>query len=278
MLLVIDILRRKFPTSIKRYARFLYDSDYRRHYRERRWLRNLERYKPESTTLLGPSTRFVDSASFLSAYKHIFDDKIYGFEADRPNPVIIDGGANIGLGVLYWKLLYPDARVTAFEPDPEIFDVLHWNCRNHGHEDVRLIQKGLWKSETELHFAADGADSGHFSAVGQSTEEQKGTSIPTARLRSFLNGRIDLLKLDIEGSETEVLLDCQGALRNVERLFVEYHSFVGQEQRLDAILRVLHDAGFRYHIQPEFVLMQPFLDQRQSHGMDQRLNIFAYRP
>jgi FkbM family methyltransferase len=275
---VLDLLRRITRSSVKRAVRLLYDSDFRRHQQERQRLNNLQRYQPGSTSLLGPPTRFIDSASFLSAYSHIFDDEIYDFDAERSAPVILDGGANVGLAILYWKRQYPDARITAFEPDPDIFDVLRWNCRNHGYDDVQLIQRGLWKEQTELQFAADGADGGHFSDVGQSDGKREKASIPTVRLRPFLNEPIDLLKLDVEGSETEVLLDCKGALERVKHLFVEYHSFVDQEQRLDAILQVLHDAGFRYHIQPELVSSQPFLKRRHSYGMDQRLNIFAYRP
>jgi hypothetical protein len=58
---------------------------------------------------------------------------------------------------------------------------------------------------------------------------------------------------------------------------VEYHSYIGQEQRIDDILRVLRQANFRIHIQPELVADQPFLERKESYGMDQRLNIFAYR-
>lgn len=274
---MIDILRRILPSSVKRQIRLLYDPACRRRYRERRRLNNLDRYQPGSTTLLGPATRFVDCASFLSAYSHIFEDEIYAFNPGRDSPVILDGGANIGLAVLYWKRQFPEAQITAFEPDPDIFETLRWNCLNHGYDDVRLLQSGLWKERTTLHFAADGADGGHIRVAGNSKEKRKDVSISTVRLRSFLDERIDLLKLDIEGAETNVLLDCEGALDTVQNLFVEYHSFVEQDQRLDAILRVLHDAGFRYHIQPELVSPQPFVRRRTSYEMDQRLNIFAYR-
>lgn len=273
---MIDTLRRVTTNLIKQRVRLLYDSDYRHRRHERRRLDSLQRYQSGSTTLLGPSTRFADSASFLSAYNYIFDDEIYDFDVSKSDPVILDGGANVGLAIFYWKQRYPDAQITAFEPDPEIFDILRWNCQSHGYSDVELIQKGLWKRETEMHFASDSADAGHFTEVGQ-FEDKKDEPISTIRLRPFLNEPIDLLKLDIEGSEVEVILDCEGALNNVKRLFVEYHSFVDQDQRLDSILRVLHDAGFRYHIQPELVSKQPFLKRRHSYGMDQRLNIFAYR-
>jgi phenylalanine-4-hydroxylase len=66
-------------------------------------------------------------------------------------------------------------------------------------------------------------------------------------------------------------------LGSVQNLFVEYHSYVGEEQRIDEILQVVRETGFRVHIQPELVANQPFVERLESHGMDHRLNIFAYR-
>jgi hypothetical protein len=86
-----------------------------------------------------------------------------------------------------------------------------------------------------------------------------------------------MLKLDIEGAEVDVLLDAAGHLGGVQNLFVEYHSYVGKEQRIDEILRVLQQAGFRVHLQPELVADQPFVQQLESYGMDHRVNIFGFR-
>jgi hypothetical protein len=56
------------------------------------------------------------------------------------------------------------------------------------------------------------------------------------RLKEYLDraGRVDLLKMDIEGAEADVLEDCRGSLGGVQHLFVEYHAYTGQPQRLDA--------------------------------------------
>jgi FkbM family methyltransferase len=218
----------------------------------------------------------VDAASFLSAYRAIFETEIYAFEPDHNVPKIIDGGANIGLATLYWKRNFPSAQITAFEPDPEIFDVLKKNLKERGYDNVELIQKGLWSETTTLQFEPDGADGGQ---VKDEAPEEGGDvqKIPVTRLKPYLNDRIDLLKLDIEGAETEVLNDAAEHLRSVQHLFVEYHSYVGEEQRVDEILHVLRRAGFRIHVQPELVADRPFLQRMESYGMDHRLNIFAFR-
>jgi FkbM family methyltransferase len=263
--------------KIKRAQRWVTDASYRHDQAELRRLRGKSRYESTTTTLLDPPVRIVDPASFLSAYQAIFEKEIYAFRCSYDCPVIIDGGANIGLATLYWKHRFPDASITAFEPDPDIFDALRWNIEKHGHDDVTLMQKGLWSSDGTLEFTADGADGGHLRKSAGGDQSENVNTVSVTRLREYLGTRVDLLKLDIEGAETEVLLDSAGALGSVQHLFVEYHSYVGQEQRIDEMLRVLRNAGFRLHIQPELVAEQPFVEDLKDYGMDHRLNIFAYR-
>lgn len=260
---------------LKEGVRWVTDPSYRRKKSELRQLREAERYEAGRTTLLGAPLEYVDAASLLSAYKAIFKDEIYAFEPDTGSPQILDGGSNIGLATLYWKQQFPDARITAFEPDPEVFQTLKKNMEHHGCDDVILVQKGLWSEEGKLEFQPDGADAGHMASVTGS--ETDGDVVPVTRLVPYLDDRIDMLKLDIEGAEVEVLCDAAGHLGSVQNLFVEYHSYVGKEQRIDEILRVLREAGFRIHIRPEFVVDRPFVQRQESFGMDHRINIFAYR-
>ena len=251
-------------------------SDYRSKCREIKRLQLFPRYRQDSTDLLGKSVRLVDGASFLSAYQQIFERELYCFSTSRENPKIVDCGANIGLCILYWKQLYPAAQITAFEPDPKVFETLVWNCKHWELTNVELINKAVWSSETELPFWAEGADAGRL-LENSELNDKSSTTVVTANLRDYLQGAVDFLKLDIEGAETEVLLHCADCLQRISHLFVEYHSFVGKEQGIDAILRVLRHADFRIHIQPELVSQKPFVEQLNKEGMDQRLNIFAYR-
>jgi FkbM family methyltransferase len=251
-------------------------SDYRSKCREIKRLQLLPRYRQDSTDLLGKSVRLVDGASFLSAYQQIFERELYCFSTSRENPRIVDCGANIGLCILYWKQLYPAAQVTAFEPDPKVFETLVWNCNHWELTNVELINKAVWTRETELPFWAEGADAGRL-LENSELNDKSSTNVATANLRDYLQGAVDFLKLDIEGAETEVLHHCADCLQRISNLFVEYHSFVGKKQGIDAILRVLRHADFRIHIQPELVSKKPFVEQLNKEGMDQRLNIFAYR-
>ena len=268
------------PDRVAHLLRRLTDAEYNAYHREINALWSQPRHTSGSTTLLHPPVSYVDGRSFLSAYRAIFEEEIYAFSHHDSAPRIIDGGANVGLATLYWKQKFPDARITAFEPDPHIFEVLRQNTHGRGHEDVELVSQGLWSYDTTLQFNPDGADGGsvHEPAASASKTRTTTTSVPVQSLNSYLNESVDLLKLDIEGAEVEVLRDIQNNLGNVHRVFVEHHSWIGRPQELGSMLLMLEKAGFRIHIQPELVAPQPFLECPSSLGMDHRLNIFAYRP
>ena len=221
--------------------------------------------------------RLVDLASFLSAYRQIFEEETYRFVSTKDNPLILDCGANIGLSASYWKQLYPSSRIVAFEPDPRVFEVLTWNTKHRNLDGVELVNAAVWKDVGNLPFSAEGADAGHLDYGTRANNGRQVVHVPTVRLREYLDVPIDLLKLDIEGAEVEVLRDCKDKLTTVRNLFVEYHSFKGMEQNLDEIFAILKQSGFRIHLKSELVAASPFVDRLDYLGMDNSVNLFAYR-
>lgn len=238
-------------------------------------LRNFPRYTPTTTKLFNRRIRLVDSASFLSTYPEIFEREIYKFKSDSSQPYIIDCGSNIGLSIIYFKHLYPDAEVIGFEPDPKIFEALEYNINLFKFTKVHLIKKGVWNTDTDLYFSSRQDDSGHIVEKGVESNPIK---IQTVSLRKYLNRTVDFLKIDIEGAETEVLKDCKDILINVKNIFLEYHSFIGKKQSIAEILDILNTAGLRCYIQHAGVISnQPFYKGASDIGMDMRLNIYGHR-
>jgi len=184
----------------------------------------------------------TDGPNFYMQYKDEFVRRIYHFDAQRPDPRIIDGGGNMGMSVLYFKRVYPGARITCFEPDPAIFGLLQENLARNGMTDVRLINAGLSGAAGDVDFAPDG------SAGGQITTARKSIRVRMERLSDYLDEPIDFLKLNIEGEELPVLQEtaARGKLRNVRELVLEYHGWAQGEQRLGDILNLLDRNGYRY--------------------------------
>tara|TARA_R100000027_G_scaffold67220_1_gene65115 strand:- start:12488 stop:13255 length:768 start_codon:yes stop_codon:yes gene_type:complete len=238
-------------------------------------LKGLPRFEPGESSLFGLDIHFSDACTFLSGGRHILQQKGYEFESTTDRPRIIDCGANIGLSTLFFKRLYPNARITAFEADPEICALLKRNCAANGVNDVDIHAAAVWTEDGEIQFELEGGFSGKL--AGADVSGGRIVTIPSVRLKPYLEERIDLLKVDIEGAEWAVLQDCQDLLGNVDKIFVEYHSSPDNPQRLGDLLTILQEHGFRYHLQGEFVRDRPFMETRLVAGFDNAVNVFGYR-
>src|SRR5262249_36214796 len=175
----------------------------------------------------------------------------------------LDCGANIGLASLFFKQLYPGARITAFEADPAIAAMLAANLRENGASDVQTVAAAVWTTNGDVDFDADGADAGSI-RFGSAHRGAAPLRVPARRLRDVIDDEpIDLLKLDIEGAEADVLDDSFDRLANVRALLVEVHEVRPDRRQSSRVLDLLDRAGFAYaltHVTP--------LPWRQPPGAD----------
>lgn len=254
------------------------NQDYRSRFErenERKRLLDLPRYASGDTTLLGHPIVFLDGRSFLFMHDEIFTKEIYKFETNTRYPMIIDVGSNIGLSILFFKSIYPSSRVIGFEPDPTVFEKLATNIASRKLRDVEVKNIALWNERTELTFFSEGSDAGR---IGNITEQGNSISVKTELLSDYLIEDIDLLKIDVEGAELNIVYEAKNKLHFVKRMFVEYHSFEGENQGLDKLLKIIVEAGFRYVIQHVgSVANSPLFEKKNYLGMDNQLNIFCFR-
>lgn len=182
--------------------------------------------------------------------KEIYMDKVYEpYLRGKKNLVICDLGANIGLTTMYF---YRFAEtVYSVEPATENFNFLKENIKTNKIENVKLYQMAISHENKEviLHHSANKTMhslTGDHSAVSNekpSSEKVKGITIEQFMKDNKID-HIDLLKLDIEGSEPEVL--CSDSFRKVadkiDVLVYEYH--VWSNRVPSQINNCLKDMGF----------------------------------
>jgi FkbM family methyltransferase len=223
--------------------------------------------------------RFPDAASFAYIYKEVFIEQIYKFDTDKPNPFIIDCGANMGLSVLYFKEHYPGSRVIAFEPERTIFSYLQKNVENLGLQNVDLQNKAVWSRNETLLFSDEGADASRISALnGDGKGFKSSYEVQAVKLSDYIDREVDLLKIDIEGAETEVIHEIEPRLDRVKNIFIEYHSPQQETQRLGEILALLTRNNFRYYVDTtDRMRRRPFIDKDTFLSFDAFLNIYAIR-
>jgi len=232
--------------------------------------------QPGAATVHGQRFHFEDAKVFQYAYAQIFERRAYDFPCIAGNPRIVDCGANIGLPARFWAEKFPAPRITAFEPDPGVFQILQKNAAEISNAQVDLHQAAVWVRSGKTTFRSTGLETGHLADV-PSPLGGKEVEVQTLRLRDFLQEPVDFLKIDIEGAETEVLLDCEDRLGVVKAMYVEYHVFPSQPQRLEEILAVLKRAGFQYRVINGDERRNPLFGLSESFGMMQKYDLWAWR-
>jgi FkbM family methyltransferase len=183
----------------------------------------------------------------LKTFWQVFLHHVYRVQpTDR---IILDIGANIGLFTLYAARAAPQARIFALEPFPATFARLLTTVHDH-HLEPRV---------TCLNYAATGAP-GIRTMRDVATPSQRrsltspATAIPGIQVRGKALDqifdenslrRVDLLKMDIEGSEYEVLLATpEKVLAQVRRIALEYHGDSAPYSK-EQIFQHLDQTGFR---------------------------------
>jgi FkbM family methyltransferase len=241
----------------------------------RRCLRGFPRYQTGRVKVWGWDLQFVDAASCMSAFEIIVVRDWYNFKNTNPSPYILDCGSNIGISVLNFKRLFPDSEIVAFEPDPKICQTLRRNLEINHAANVSVVEAGLWDQAGEMIFESDGADGGRICASNNKEEKRP---ISTVRLVDYLHKPVDLLKLDIEGSETRVLMDSAPYLERINKIIIEYHVISKAVPNLSKLLSVLEDNGFRYYINSDGSWIDFYhLPKPINTWLDQCLMIFAQR-
>jgi FkbM family methyltransferase len=224
--------------------------------------------------LYGHAFRVIDSLSFYWNFLEIFQRATYRFPARTDPPRILDVGANIGLVSVFFIQNYPGCRLTAVEPDPDIFSVLKENLRPYQESDCTCLNLAITAQAGNFRFFQNRADSGRLSLPTKAHHAV--TQVKGIPLDDLLTESVDFLKLDIEGSEAEVLASCRN-LHRASYLFIEYHSFQGMPQDLEVLLTKLKSAGFRYWLQTHFSPKNAWGFTESVEGMDLLINIFASR-
>lgn len=198
----------------------------------------------------GITLRVTDGANAYMQFKDEIVRRNYAFSSDRPDPVVIDGGANMGMFSIATRRDHPRASIIAFEPDSQLLALLRENLERNGVRDVTLVNAALGAADGEMEFTADGRAAGALAGgrPNAAPDASAATRVQVRRLSTYLDREVDFLKLNIEGAEYDVLNEAAaaGRLRRVKAMVFEYHGWPEGEQRLGPILTLLDSQGFRY--------------------------------
>jgi FkbM family methyltransferase len=130
------------------------------------------------------------------------------FRALGSGDLAVDAGACVGFfTIIMSKLVGPTGKVIAIEPDSRNIAMLRKNLDINDCVNVEIISRPLSADARTLHFTEDQTENGQSRIEAYSrTMPDYGNILLSATLATILDKRTPkLLKLDIEGSETEAV-------------------------------------------------------------------------
>jgi FkbM family methyltransferase len=189
----------------------------------------LESTKGSAQIYLKPVDRRVVvrlGTSDIACLEQVFVDEQYRNPFAEDPRVIVDAGANIGMATLYFAARFPAARIFAIEPEPSNFELLERNCRHL--ENVTLIQAALWPQPEGLMIADQSVEKWAYRVTNEAGRDPCAATVPSITIPKLLErfqiDDIDLLKLDIEGSEHDLFASrTEEWLDRVRTIAIELH-------------------------------------------------------
>lgn len=172
---------------------------------------------------------------------------------------IMDVGANVGCAALYFITQFPDANIFCLEPEPGNYERLTFNIGLNKKKRIRCHQAALWTKAGKLRCTHDFRDGKEWGSRFVQPPEggydaQDVDAIDIAELVGKTGfGRVDLFKMDVEGTEAVLLRNPQFKdflKEKVWRIAMEVH---GEFMETDEAIAVLKSLGFETNVVAEFV-------------------------
>lgn len=200
-------------------------------------------FTPGAFTFPFGTIRYVDVKALTWQYPEIFLERAYEVMGLSDSPRIIDCGGHIGLSVIWFKQRYPHSQITVFEAHPAIADILEENVHKLALPSVEIMKTAVSNSSGSVIFLPNGSDGGRVNTAGT-------LYVPSVRLSDYLCEPVDILKLDIEGSEFQVVEDLclTDKIHLVKHIICEVHGRSDVLQRVGTFWLQLANAGFRLAI------------------------------
>jgi FkbM family methyltransferase len=197
---------------------------------------------------------FPLSISFEPSNLDSFQEIFFGFEYQSPWSLddcksMIDLGANIGMATQYFLTQAPLEKVILVEANPALAKHLKTQLGRFNLDCQFEVQEvcvsGASGQEVEFCIDHNNRDSG----IGRSGHNKETIRLKTIALSELISqsqwGRVDILKMDIEGAEHDIIDKEPESLKNFRYLFCEVH---GESQQRESFHKQIENLGFEVKI------------------------------
>lgn len=209
----------------------------------------------------GYTVSFYNWIDLIGFYIDIYLRGEYKFKPTTKKPYILDCGSEFGMSMLYFKKVFPDAEIVCFEPTSSTYELLKKNIKQNNLSSVKPVKAAVAKKKGTAKFYINNGNGvtwgnslvgGTYILGSHNVEEVK-----TVKLSSYITKHVDLVKIDIEGTEVDVLEEIEPKLDKVENIILELHT-KGEDnvKKYKKIEKILKRNGFRFTIRTAEVIFR----------------------
>ncbi|MEZ4180639.1 MAG: FkbM family methyltransferase [Candidatus Doudnabacteria bacterium] len=205
----------------------------------------------------GKTTDINDAVVVLSGNE--YPDELLGLSQDlQSSPVVLDLGGHIGTFAMLIKSRWKNAKIFSMEPVKSNQDLFAKNIQANNYQDVVLIPKALFDQAGQYYIDFSGKQFDALTVSRVKPHHGDYIVIDAISLDQLLGQYqielIDLVKMDIEGSEYIVLPKCLDQLSKVaKRLIMEYHP-AGDQAKRNQLVQLFDEAGWELFYETKNIL------------------------
>ncbi len=171
--------------------------------------------------LLHPVHLRLDSTD-ADVYGQVITAEEYAPVLDPDARTIVDCGANIGLTSAWFLSRLPEAHVIAIEPFAANAELCRRNLAPYGAR-ARVIEAAIWNRCARL--VLDYAGGNEWGVRVRPASPGETGEIEAIDIPSLCLDRIDILKIDIEGSEADLFSERTGTwVNSIGNIAIELHN------------------------------------------------------
>jgi len=189
----------------------------------------------------GPRVLLRHRTRDITILNEIFDRSKYEPPVDAPldQPLsIIDLGGNVGLFGSWALRRWEVRRLVSYEPDPANYRLLRAVAAPH--QQWQTVAAAASNKAGSMRFV-----SGRYSESRAACDDEAGVDLPAIDLFAEPLGTVNLMKIDIEGSEWPILSDPRLAALDARVIVIEWHErHCPSPPGEHLAVRLLRDAGF----------------------------------
>lgn len=182
-----------------------------------------------------------DGGTAFHCAKDIIEGTSYPFPMGEDFRVIVDIGAHVGEFTIMAAVIWPKAKVHAFEPYPDAATVLVENMKPYPNVICHEQAVGPRAGKLPLHLSTFGSVCNSLCEDIMADPSGKAIEVDVMGVEGLAALRPDFLKIDAEGIEEALIagLHGLGELARIRRIALEFHS-EKQRRAIDEILFPTH--------------------------------------